>query len=147
MQILLVLRSAINLIRLKKAVVIMIMVYCSERIQSKTLKRKGTWCEVQQKPGASFQCLPQWTHKYCAIFLASMFEEGFLGGSAVKKSTCQCRRCGFDPWMMNIPWRRKWQLNLVFLPGKPHGQRNLLDHNPWVSRVRHDLVTEQQCVK
>ena len=40
MQILLVLRSAINLIRLKKAVVIMFMIYCSERTQSKTSKKK-----------------------------------------------------------------------------------------------------------
>ena len=26
-----------------------------------------------------------------------------------KESTCQCRRCGFDPWVGKIPWRRKWQ--------------------------------------
>ena len=24
-----------------------------------------------------------------------------------------------------IPWRRAWQLNLVFLPGESHGQRSL----------------------
>ena len=40
MQILLVLRSAINLIRLKKAVVIMFMIYCSERIQTTGSKGK-----------------------------------------------------------------------------------------------------------
>ena len=28
-------------------------------------------------------------------------------------------------------WSRKWQLNLVFLPRKFHGQRNLKDYNPW----------------
>ena len=26
-----------------------------------------------------------------------------------KKSTCQCRRCRFDPWVRQIPWNRKWQ--------------------------------------
>ena len=29
-----------------------------------------------------------------------------------KESACQCRRykrCGFDPWVGKIPWRRKWQ--------------------------------------
>ena len=29
-----------------------------------------------------------------------------------KVSACQCRRCrrcGFDPWVRKIPWRRKWQ--------------------------------------
>ena len=26
-----------------------------------------------------------------------------------------------DPWVGKIPWRRKWQLTPVFLPGKSHG--------------------------
>ena len=25
-----------------------------------------------------------------------------------KEPICQCRRCGFDPWVGKIPWRRKW---------------------------------------
>ena len=29
----------------------------------------------------------------------------------------------------NIPWRRKWQPTPVFLPGKPHGHRNLAGYN------------------
>ena len=29
-----------------------------------------------------------------------------------------------------IPWSRKWQPNLVFLPGKSHGQRSLVGHSP-----------------
>ena len=42
-----------------------------------------------------------------------------------KESTCQCRkhrRCGFNPWVWKIPWRRTWQLTPVFLPGKSRGQ-------------------------
>ena len=35
-----------------------------------------------------------------------------------KESTYQRRRCGFDPWVGKIPWRKKWQLTPVFLPGK-----------------------------
>ena len=42
-----------------------------------------------------------------------------------KESTCQCRRCEFNPWDGKIPWRRKWQLAPVFLPGKSYGQRRL----------------------
>ena len=42
-----------------------------------------------------------------------------------KESTYQCRRPGFDPWVGKIPWRRKWQLTPVFLPGKSHEQRSL----------------------
>ena len=33
------------------------------------------------------------------------------------------KRCRLDPWFRKIPWRRKWQPTLVFLPGKCHGQR------------------------
>ena len=29
------------------------------------------------------------------------------------------------------PWKRKWQTPLVFLPGKPHGQRSLAGCNLW----------------
>ena len=35
-----------------------------------------------------------------------------------------------DPWIRKIPWRRKWQFTPVFLPGKPHGQRNLAGYSP-----------------
>ena len=28
-------------------------------------------------------------------------------------------------------WSRKWQPNPVFLPGKFHGQRNLVGYSPW----------------
>ena len=51
-----------------------------------------------------------------------------------KESACQCRRCRrhrFDPWVRNIPWRRKWQSAPVFLPGKSHGQRSLAGYSPW----------------
>ena len=30
-------------------------------------------------------------------------------------------------------WRRKWQPTLVFLPGKSHGQRNLVGYGPWIT--------------
>ena len=38
---------------------------------------------------------------------------------------------GFNPWVRKIPWRRKWQLTPVFLPGEPHGQRSLASYSPW----------------
>ena len=56
--------------------------------------------------------------KPCEIFL----DPGrWLSG---KESACQRRRCrrpGFDPWIEKIPWRRKWQPILVFLPLESHG--------------------------
>ena len=62
-----------------------------------------------------------------------------------KESTCQCRRCRFNPWLRQIPWRWKWQPTPVFLPGKSHGQRSLVVYSPWgCKRVKHNLVTNQQ---
>ena len=37
------------------------------------------------------------------------------------------------------PWRRKWRLTPVFLPGKSHGQRSLAGYSPQGrKRIRHD---------
>ena len=41
--------------------------------------------------------------------------------------TCQCGWLRFDPWVGNIPWRRKWHPTPVFLPEKSYGQRSLVD--------------------
>ena len=40
-------------------------------------------------------------------------------------------RCGLDPWVEKISWRRKWQPTPVFLPRKSHGQRILTVYTPW----------------
>ena len=94
---------------------------------------------------------------------------GFPWWLSGKESACQCRRCGFDPWIWKILWRRKWQPAPVFLPGKSHGQRSLAGWDPpffvvfmclpdvhgccpghgvlqfgGLQRVGHDLVTKQQ---
>ena len=40
-----------------------------------------------------------------------------------KESTCQRRRCRFDPWVRKIPWRREWQPTPGHWHGESHGQR------------------------
>ena len=57
----------------------------------------------------------------------------------------RCRRCGFDPWVRKILWRRAWQFTPVFLPGKFHGQRSLIGYTPW-GRKESD-TTEQLHLK
>ena len=42
----------------------------------------------------------------------------------------QCRRCGFDPWVGKIAWRRKWQPTSVFLLQNP------MDRGAWQAIVR-----------
>ena len=59
---------------------------------------------------------------------------GFPGGSVIKKSACQCRRCkwhGFSSRVWKIHWKRKWQPIPVFLPGKFYGERSLAGYSPW----------------
>ena len=64
--------------------------------------------------------------------------QGLSGWFSGKEPACQCRGCGFDPWVRKIPWRRKWQPTPVFLPGKSHGQRGLAGYSSW---GREDLDT------
>ena len=69
---------------------------------------------------------------------------GLPGGASGKESACKCRRCkrcGFDPWVRKISWRRKWQPTPVFLPGESHGQRSLAGCSPRGCRVWEHTLT------
>ena len=57
--------------------------------------------------------------------------KGLLRWCSGTESTCKCRRCGFDPWVRKVPWRRKWQPTAVFFPGKLHRQGRLVGYSPW----------------
>ena len=56
---------------------------------------------------------------------------GFPGDTSIKNLPAKTGdiRDGFDPWVGKIPWRRKWRLTPVFLPGESHGQGNLSGYN------------------
>ena len=51
-------------------------------------------------------------------------------------------RCGFDPWVGKIPWRRVWELTPVFLLGEspwteqPGGLQSM--GSPWGARSRRN---------
>jgi len=50
-----------------------------------------------------------------------MHFSGFPGSASGKEPTNQCRRhkrCGIDPWVEKIPWRKAWQPIPVLLPGE-----------------------------
>ena len=54
-----------------------------------------------------------------------------------KERACQCirhKRCGFNPWVGTISWRRKWKPTPVFFSGKFHGQRSLVGYSPGVRK-------------
>ena len=44
----------------------------------------------------------------------------------------QCRRPGFDPWIVEIPWRRERLPTPVFCPGEFHGL-----YSPWGHKEPH----------
>lgn len=44
-----------GLMGLRKAIILVVMVYCNERIHIKIRKKKDALGKVQEKPGASFQ--------------------------------------------------------------------------------------------
>ena len=52
-------------------------------------------------------------------------KQGF-SGSVVKNPPDDAEDAGSTPGMGRFPWRRKWKSTLVFLPGKPNGQRSLV---------------------
>ena len=51
---------------------------------------------------------------------------GLLWWLRGQEPICQCRRHGSDPCVRKIPWRRKWQLTPVLLPGK---------ETPWTEKA------------
>ena len=55
---------------------------------------------------------------------------GFSGSSDGKES-------GFDPWVGKIPWRKKWLLTPLFLPGEFHRQRSLVGYSSWGCKECH----------
>ena len=66
---------------------------------------------------------------------------------SVQGPTCQFRRrerCGFDPWVGKIPWRREWQPTPVFLPRESHGQMRLAGYRLWGPKESSD-TPEQLC--
>jgi len=63
--------------------------------------------------------------------LCSNVDDNFPVGWGPSFAFLMSRRCGFNPWVGKIPWRRKWQPTPVFLPGKFLGQKSLVGYNPW----------------
>ena len=65
---------------------------------------------------------------------------GFPGSMVVKNLPANAgdKRCGFDPWVGKIPWRRAWQPTPVLLPEESL-KKSLMGYSPrGQKRVRHD---------
>ena len=80
-------------------------------------------------------------HNWSDLAAAAAGDMGFPGGTSGKEPACQCRRCercGFDPWVGKIPWRRTWKPTPVFLPGIPSTEKPGGLQSMGSQRDRHD---------
>ena len=76
------------------------------------------------------------THIHSSIYIY-----GFPGWLSGKEPACQCRRCGCNPWVKTIHWKRKWQPTPVFSSGESHGQGSLAGYSP--QDLKESDTTEQ----
>ena len=108
------------------------------RLQEMVRDREA-WCAAVHGVAKNWTRLGDSTNKQTKSFIPVYFEMnsrylGFSGGASSKESVYQCRRQNrlrFDPWVKKVPWRRTWQLTLLFLPGESHKQRSLEGYSPW----------------
>ena len=72
-------------------------------------------------------------HLSCFSLTLGTKQFSFPGISSGKELACQsrrCRRCGFDPWVGRIPWRREWQHFQYSCLGNP------MDRGAWWAIVQ-----------
>ena len=67
---------------------------------------------------------------YCWIWFTNILLQD-SGGSQVKTSASNARDPGLIPGVGKTPWRRKWWLTPVLLPGESHGWRSLVGYSSW----------------
>ncbi|CAN0297235.1 unnamed protein product [Rangifer tarandus platyrhynchus] len=88
---------------------------------------------TQSVSGMQMLCKVEFTQCFFYQVIYSVSQrKGFPGGNSGKEYTClgrRLKRCGFNPWVGKIPWRRAWQPTPVFLPGESHGRRSLVGHD------------------
>ena len=70
------------------------------------------------------------SYKHDPVIYKFQYSKGLPWWLSGKKSTCQCRRCRFNPKFGKIPWEGNGDLLPVFLLGKFCGQRSLVGYSP-----------------
>ena len=95
-------------------------------------------CTLPRRQTTSGNHFKVMTEKRITFIGHVMYLTGFPGGASGNNLSASRRykKCGFDPWVGKISWRRAWQPTLVFLPREAHGQRSLVGCSLWGHR--HD---------
>ena len=69
------------------------------------------------------------------LYIVIWVSQVVLGVKNLPANVGDRMRCGLDPWVGTISWRRKWQsITPVFLPGESHGQRSREGYRPYSHR-------------
>ena len=115
-------------------------------------KEKSSWSPTNTFEEVSilhcFVFFLQWLIKHTllsiGLILCVLGVNSWASLVAQQKRIClpMQERCGFDPWVGKIPWRREWKPTPIFLPGESHGQRSLVGLQSMVSQsIWHDWVS------
>ena len=80
-------------------------------------------CPEGEDSRLTLQMEGRWIEQVQPLILESSQKSDTNSNSSSYLRCRSCRRRGFNPWVREIPWRRKWQPTPVFSPGESHGQR------------------------
>ena len=107
---------------------LLFMLFFSSDLEVLICSQSRIWSRSHQRPVKINNLAIQVSNNIRLILCSWVWVLGLFHWLSSKESTCQSRRCGFDPWVEKIPWRRKWQPAPVFLCGKFRG---LVGYSPW----------------
>ena len=92
----------------------------------------GHPCLVPDLRGNAFS-FSHWENVSCGFIIYGLYNVELPGDASGKEPACQCRgckRCGFNPWIRNIPWSGAQQPTPVFLPEECHGRTSQSGNSP-----------------
>ena len=87
-------------------------------------------CPEGEDSRLTLQMEGRWIEQVQPLILESSQKSDTNSNSSSYLRCRSCRRRGFNLWVREIPWRRKWQPTPVFSPGESHGQRSLVGYSP-----------------
>ena len=99
-------------------------------------------CLEQQSPeNGRINALHLWTDTFFLSDLSkSQGKAGLPRWQSGKEATCQCRRCGFNPWVQEDALERKWQPAPVLYGRIPWTEEPGELQSMGLQRVGHDCV-------